>query len=343
MYCPALPAVVNLNRDFTRYKIKGIQENKITMMLPINDSGCNRKKDGFNGQKAIVLPRKIAESCESNPLISNLYITDIGYYPKARYHYRKRRNGSSQNILIYCSDGSGWIETSRGTINVEQGQYICIPAGTPHTYGSHEKDPWSIYWLHYKGELSELINGILTLQYSRVCRSVSYSEERLKLFDRIYSTLETGYGTDKLGYVNMCLWHFLSSFCYQDIFLLPQQQEYKDIMDIAISFMAENLHRPLQLQELASHIHISVSYFSALFKKKTGYPPLEYFNHIKIQKACQYLQFTNLHVKEISCKLGIDDPFYFSRLFTNVMGISPAEYRSRKECKAGLSKQLPDN
>jgi AraC-like DNA-binding protein len=311
-------------------------------MLPLHDTTTNRKKDGFNGQKAIVLPRKIIEVCESSPIVSNLFITDIGFYPKAKFHYRKRRNGSDQTILIYCSDGSGWVETVRGRVNVEQGQFLCIPAGTPHIYGSHEQDPWSIYWVHFKGRLSANFNEILTLQYSRVCRSVAYSEERAKLFDRMYTTLETGYSADNLTYVNMCFWHYLSSFCYPDIFLLPQQHEYKDIIDIAIEHMRGNLHRPLQLHELAAHIHISVSYFSALFKKKTGYPPLEYFNHIKIQKACQYLQFTNMHVKEVACKLGIDDPFYFSRLFTNVMGMSPAEYRSKKECKTALPKPVSD-
>ncbi|MET0394146.1 MAG: AraC family transcriptional regulator [Chitinophagaceae bacterium] len=292
----------------------------------------NRKKDGFNGQKAIVLPRKIVDSCGASPIIRNLFITDIGFYPKAKFHYRKRPNGSAQHIIIYCTDGAGWFEADGKTIDVKQGQFLYIPAGTPHVYGSHDNDPWSIYWLHFKGEQAAHMETLLAGTHDRnCCRSISYSEERIKLFDRIYATLETGYSSDNLTYVNMCLWHFLSSFCYSDIFLLPQRQEYKDIMDVAIGYMRDNLHRPLLLQELAAHIHISVSYFSALFKKKTGYPPLEYFNHIKIQKACQYLQFTRMHIKEVAYKIGIDDPFYFSRLFTNMMGISPAEYRQKKE------------
>lgn len=298
----------------------------------MDNSGNTRKRDGFNGQKAIVLPRKILESCERTPIINSLFFTDIGFYPKAKYHYRKRQHGSAQHILIYCTDGTGWFEIDGHTINVEQGQFLYIPANTPHVYGSHENDPWSIYWLHFKGEKADQLQNLLSGTHTGCfSRSISYSEERIKLFDRIYATLETGYSSDNLTYVNMCLWHFLSSFCYSDIFLLPQQQEHKDIMDIAIEYMRNNLHRPLQLQELASHIHISVSYFSALFKKKTGYPPLEYFNHIKIQKACQYLQFTKMHIKEIAYKLGIDDPFYFSRLFANMMGIAPAEYRQKKE------------
>ena len=298
-----------------------------------NDINCQRKKDGFNGQKAIVLPQTIIESCLSSNSLPGLLITDIGYYPRAKYHYRQRETGCHQSILIYCNDGEGWIETDRGRVIVEKDQFIIIPAGTPHTYGSSEQYPWSIYWLHFTGPGAGQFDSLLTLQYTRICRSVTFSEERVKLFDRMNCVLETGYSADNLGYVNMCLVHFLSSFCYPDIFLLPQRKEYKDLIEIVVDYMQQNLHRPLQLHELASQIHISVSYFSILFKRKTGYSPLDYFNHIKIQKACQYLQFTDMHIKEIACKLGIDDPYYFSRLFNNLMGIPPAEYRNRKSCR----------
>jgi AraC-like DNA-binding protein/quercetin dioxygenase-like cupin family protein len=302
-------------------------------MLALNDNNFQRKKEGFNGQKAIVLPNRVIETTESAEPGSCLSITDIGYYPRAKYHYHQRKSGCPQSILIYCSDGEGWIETERGRIAVEKDQFIIIPPGTPHVYGASEQQPWSIYWMHFTGTMSAHFDSLLSLQYTHVCRSIIFSEERIKLFDRIYQVLESGYSTDNIGYVNMCLWHFLSSFCYPDIFLLPQKNEYKDLIEIVIEFMQNNIHRPLQLHELASQIHISVSYFSVLFKKKTGYSALDYFNHIKIQKACQYLQFTDMHVKEIACKLGFDDPYYFSRLFNNMMGMPPGVYRNRKNCR----------
>jgi AraC-like DNA-binding protein len=47
--------------------------------------------------------------------------------------------------------------------------------------------------------------------------------------------------------------------------------------------------------------------------------------------ACQYLHFTELRVKEIADKLGIEDPYYFTRLFTKLMSMSPNQYRSSKQ------------
>lgn len=111
-----------------------------------------RKKDGFNGQKAIVLPRPIIKTCEQNPLTRNLHITDIGFYPRAQFHYRGRENGSRQNILIYCINGFGWAEINDKKIKIKQGEFIIIPQNIKHKYGADEEHPWSIYWVHFKGE-----------------------------------------------------------------------------------------------------------------------------------------------------------------------------------------------
>ncbi|MEO6734662.1 MAG: AraC family transcriptional regulator [Ferruginibacter sp.] len=290
----------------------------------------NRKKEGFKGQKAIVLPGKIVQSCKNTPLIQSLFITDIGFYPKAKFHYRKRSVGISQHILIYCVDGKGWLELDGQEFEVKSGQYLIVPAGVVHRYGSDEADAWSIYWLHYKGSASDQYTSLLTKERTKYVNSVTYSDERILLFNSMYTTLEKGYSTDNLGSINMCLWYFLSSLCYDDIFHAPYNKTEKDAIELSIEFMQQNIEQTLTLKQLAAEAHISPSHYAALFKKKTGYPPLEYFNHIKIQKACQYLHFTNLQVKEIAYKLGISDPYYFSRFFSKIMGMSPVDYRNKK-------------
>jgi AraC-like DNA-binding protein len=289
-----------------------------------------RKSEGFNGQRAIVLPDKVIKSYRKSALISNIFITDIGFYPKAKFHYYERETGISSHILIYCIDGKGWLNVGGRDIPVVRDQYIIIPANMPHKYGSDERQPWSIYWMHFKGTFAGQLSELLSLKGTSYCRSITYAEERIKLFDSMYNILEKGYSDANLQYINMCLWHFLSSFSYPDLFHSTDDNR-EDAIDRSIAFMRENLHHLLSLKQLAGQALISPSHYSALFKKKTGYPPLEYFNHIKIQKACQYLEFTSNNIKEVSYMLGISDPYYFSRLFSNVMGLSPLEFRNRKK------------
>ena len=63
-------------------------------------------------------------------------------------------------------------------------------------------------------------------------------------------------------------------------------------------------------------------------KQKTGHSPLAYYNLLKIQEACNLLDNTPMKLNQICYKLGIDDPYYFSRLFTKIMGMSPRNYRA---------------
>ena len=94
--------------------------------------------------------------------------------------------------------------------------------------------------------------------------------------------------------------------------------------------MREHLTERMQVRKLASLINVSPSYYFALFKKETGYAPIDFFIHLRMRQACMLLESTTLSVKEIADELGYDDAFYFSRLFKSVTSRAPTEYRLLK-------------
>jgi AraC-like DNA-binding protein len=289
-----------------------------------------KKKEGFQGQKAIVIPRQILNNrCAKNEVINTLYVTDIGYYPKARFHFRERPQGADQHILIYCHEGKGKVQVRRTDYLVEPGEFIIIPMKTAHMYEADQEMPWTIYWIHFKGATSSQI--VSTMEKKNGLKGfVHYGKKNLELFNEIYNQLERGYSTDNLMYGNMCLWHLLSAFLFNEKLALSNSLSKKESTDIVIDYLSKNIERMLTLKEIARQVNLSPAHFSFIFKKKTGFSPIEYFNHLKIQKACQYLLFTDLRIKEISSELGIDDQYYFSRLFTKVMGIAPNVYREKR-------------
>ena len=135
----------------------------------------------------------------------------------------------------------------------------------------------------------------------------------------------------------MCLYMFLTSFLYLEQYRyinLPNHKEYS-FSSRVIHYMNENLERNLTLDQLAAYFKYSPSHFSMLFQRETGVSPISYFIRLKIQKACQYIELTALKLNEISTKLGFEEPAYFSRTFTKIMGISPSEYR-RRESEHGM-------
>lgn len=290
-----------------------------------------RIKHGFKGQKMIVLPRKIiSDFLTKDQLTRSIYITDIGYYPKAIHHYIEREKGISQNILIYCVEGYGWVEIDGKRILIEPSQYVTIPANHPHAYAADESCAWTIYWVHFNGNLARHIIDLIVKHSKDYKPYLAYNENRIKLFEEIYSQMEKGYSDDTLRYVNMIFYHFLSSLLYEEKFNSAETSRMNAV-SMAIDLMKKRLNEVLSLHDLASSSNLSISHFSTVFKRQTGYSPIDYFNHLKVQQACQYLLFTNMSIKEISFSLGIEDQYYFSRMFSKLMTVSPKEYRNRNK------------
>lgn len=288
-----------------------------------------RKKEGFPGQISFVIPERILELVKRNPLIHDCYLTDMGYYPQARHHFRERPGGSAQYILIYCLEGKGEIRVNEVVHELVADRCFIIPAGIPHAYHSDEQNPWSIYWIHFSGRKSAL--------YSRfACQSMAIERvkssrfgERIELFSELFRNLDRGFSLETLEYVNLCLPHLLASFTHLSQFRLIKESGEKDSVSQSIDFMLNHLTRKLKLEEIAAETGLSVSHFSRLFMGRTGHSPIDYFIQLKVQKACRLLDNSGWMIADVAREMGFDDQFYFSRVFHRVMGMSPAIYRKR--------------
>jgi len=65
------------------------------------------------------------------------------------------------------------------------------------------------------------------------------------------------------------------------------------------------------------------------FKQSTGVPPIEYLQHIRIEKAKQQLEQTNLNISEIINETGYTDPKSFRKVFVKLVGMTASEYRNK--------------
>lgn len=289
------------------------------------------KQEGFAGQVSIVLPESIRKELGKNPLTSSLYLTDIGYYPNAKRHYKERSNGANEAILIYVIDGNGVISVGGVEAPISANQFIIIPKGTPHFYMADEKSPWSIYWLHFKGKNSSVFAESHAQPETIAPSSVSRIDDRKQLFHEIIDVLTLGYSPDNLEYANLCLGYLLASFHYINQFRIINYATEKDIVQKATIYMKQNLEKILTLEELSAQFGLSASHFSRLFRRKTRYSPMHYFIQLKIQYACQLLDYSNLRIHEIANEIGYTDAYYFSRIFKKVMGTSPKIYRNKSK------------
>jgi AraC family transcriptional regulator, arabinose operon regulatory protein len=284
------------------------------------------KKDHFYGDRSFVLSRNQLEMVQNNPLISDLYITDIGFYPHAKNHYRKRIKGASEYILIYCIDGKGFIKTKDTVFQLIPDSYFIIPAHTAHSYWASESVPWSIYWLHFTGKKSELFHEFCC-KVIPICRSTNARiDDRINQFNEILTALQMGFTMNNIEFANFCLQAILASFFYVETFRSVKGVRNNDPVEQSIFHMLQNLNNQLKIEDLAKHVNLSESHLSRLFKSKTGTSPIDYFIALKMQEAIRLLTNKSLRIKEVAFQLGYNDPYYFTRIFTKQIGTSPASF-----------------
>ena len=286
------------------------------------------KKEGFQGQKSYIMPSSTLKKAMNHPICKKLYITDIGFYPHAQFHNRERKKGCQQYVLIYCVKGKGWYEINDVKHALLENQLIILPPNIIHKYGADSITPWSIYWIHFTGEHASAIVNYLQKEETYSPISIVIDEQRDIVFNKIFSSLEMADNMDNMLDALLSFPYYLTSFRPTNFKEKKALNNYNPI-EKSIAFMKTKLNTMIALKELADNVSLSVSHYSTLFQQKTHNSPFNYFLFLKMQHACQYLENTDLSVKQVAAELGYDDPFHFSRVFKNIIGVSPKGFRKR--------------
>lgn len=282
------------------------------------------KEDGFRGERMIVLPIEDFSEYVENPLVKRMYLTDVGFFPRADHHYMERKEGIEEYIFLYCVEGEGTIWINGMKYVLSEKEAFCIPRFQKHRYYSDENNPWSILWVHFKGE---------DIQYFPLdeCKIVkfksSYASNRMMfLFDLLFRVLEGNYTLGNFIYISQVLLMILAETYHREKEgdIVEQNKHVTNIVKYMYRHVGENL----RLEDICERFDLSKSYVNVIFLKCTQHAPMEFFTNLKMRQACSMLRDSDMYVYEIAQHLGYKDQYYFSRLFKKIVGMSPKEYKN---------------
>jgi AraC family transcriptional regulator len=94
-----------------------------------------------------------------------------------------------------------------------------------------------------------------------------------------------------------------------------------------LEFMRERIAEDVSLDELAAEARLSPFHFARMFKQSFGVPPRVHLTRLRIEKACELLELTNLPVTEIALEVGYSSNQVLARVFLKHMRLSPSDYR----------------
>ena len=303
-------------------------------MVPIRATRCDRipcmetveRADGFDRQRLSVVPRPAVDVALSRPVTRRILVTDAGYFPHADHHGRHRPGGTDETIVIVCIAGTGWVETGGVRTSVGSSTAIVIPGGTPHSYGASPDEPWTIWWCHVRGtDVPELLEAT-GIRPDRVTLSLRAVDRVTSLLDEISVALARDTTPGRLIATSGMAWRLLTQLAVDRV--IPSEGAP---VERAMRYLEERIDGHVQVPELAAMVGVSPSHLAALFRTATGGGVLAHHNALKMARARELLDPTTLPVAEIGRRIGLDDPFYFSRQFRRTHGMSPRAYRETRK------------
>lgn len=275
-----------------------------------------------NGVRFITPPR-LRRLLARHPLAQGCYPLALGFYPEALGH-RMSRPAPDDHLLIYCRAGQGWLQTTDGRLAVGGGDLLLLPKGQAHLYGADPARPWTLYWVHFDGEL--VADFLRPLGKGPLWR-IGVQPRLLAEFDALLNLRKQGLSLPHFIYAAHQLQALLASLA-----VLPARVQLKSgrVLDVDAvqAMMRAHLHDSLNLDELAAQFKLSRFHFAKTYRALTGHAPIQDFIQLKMAHACRLLDEGEQGIRQVAEQLGYDDVYYFSRLFRKVVGMAPSHYRA---------------
>lgn len=184
------------------------------------------------------------------------------------------------------------------------------------------------FFTRSKGQI-EVIKGLCVEFISSLARLATECgikfEESFRYGMLRFSELEEADTVEKVF-----LWLLSTGNSYLDLLAEQKEDEGEAVIRKAIAYIEDNYGSPdLSLEEISKACYISPNYLSRLFKKKRGCTLMEHLRNVRINQAKLLLQEGDMTMSEVAQSVGYSDRTYFCKVFKQVVGLSPAEYRRR--------------
>lgn len=254
------------------------------------------------------------------------FITDNYYYITATGHficsseYLVERSEYPDPIIIYIMRGFLSVESEGDRCKAGEGDIVLLDCQSAHKYYA---DPETEFvFLHFSGANSiEIAKNLIKQNNGPIFSGPLNTRIMVTMSDTIGKLRDgrpiPGVEISRRLYSILC---FLTSSG-------EASSEMNETISDAVNYIHEHISQELNVEALAARAYLSPYYFSRLFKKETGFSPMEYVTTVRLNMAKKLLRTTDIPVHNIASRLGYNSCGGFINAFTRKLGVSPGKFR----------------
>lgn len=246
--------------------------------------------------------------------------------PSGFVHHRRRFD---ENVLIIITEGTLYITANSVEYCLGAGQYIFLKAGEEHFGYRPSKGKVSYLWAHFQSDGSfEMVNGE-NEQYTYILPETSRlsdSGRAAQLFHQLMdlSLEENLYLQEMRDYaMSLLLMELSQEYCHN--------QDSSDKLPTAVvsarEWIKNHYYQSFDVAAIADAVGYSADYLSSLFKRSLGISIVCYTNQLRIKTAKTLLSNYDVSIREAAFSCGFSDEKYFMKVFKQLEGITPSQYK----------------
>lgn len=248
-----------------------------------------------------------------------------GWGPGVRNHF----------LLHHVLNGKGAYTCGDRRYELKAGDTFLIYPDTTIHYFADGEDPWEYLWVGFSGMDAK---GYMEQTDFTPEEPVFYGRDSDALRERMEAVYAC-YGTQPWEQLEMTarLYSLLSYLVQTSRRQKKPGTETRDCAQLAAEYIINHYEEPLTVEGLAAYASVSHSSLYRRFIKRFQISPKRFLLEYRIDRACAMLTDTSCSIQEISNSVGFEDPFYFSRAFKDVKGVSPRQYAAQRRNEANAA------
>ena len=275
----------------------------------------------------------------------NIIVLNVGY-AKTQHRWGGTDISSPFARLYYVTAGKATLHFNNHDIELKPGYMYLVPSFMPHSYVCEpgftfyyvfvyerygdSTGFFDIYRFPYEVKANEAAN-LLFINYCNLYPQLSLPYASAEDFNdhpayRDYATRYQAMERYEKMQLQGFVWIVTSYF-------MKHAEKLSDNTDERVlkvcQYLKEHISEKVALDELSNVACVTKSHLGRLFRSAFDMSPIQYAIRCKIQFAQGLLLTTDMSVKSVSEKIGIDDVSYFIRLFKKIIGFTPLDYRER--------------
>lgn len=243
--------------------------------------------------------------------------------------------------IVYIESGTGCLQYGQQQKQYNKGDIFLLGPWIPHQFLETSKNHVSISLLFnhdfitpgfLDSALASEINQFLKkTRYGMLFRENMFSAE-IDIIKLILAESGLEQAMHLLFLLKRLATHKNINLLLENNNRLLNSKKIAKIQDI-LAFINSNAHRKLLQNEVAHHFYMSTNYFSRFFHEQSGATFSQYLLTLRIERACELLQKTDIPITQISQDVGFDSLSSFNRYFAKLKNQTPRAFRISHTCK----------